>query len=63
MEPIAMPLIILAVGILFFLVGGGPQECVKAFANGRIKVAEANARTEEAKLERARLERDADKQL
>lgn len=57
-----MSLSILAMGVLFFVVLGGPQECVKTFANGRVKVAEANARAEEARLERVKLERGVDQE-
>ncbi len=62
MEFFVAPLVVLAFGAFFFLVGGGPQACIKAAKDGRVKVAEANARAEEAKLARARLEYGADKQ-
>lgn len=45
-------------GIAMFLIFSGPQEIIKIVMNGKVKVAEANARAEEAKLERARLEQD-----
>lgn len=52
MEFLALPLILLALGIYFWLVLGGPQ---RIFAERR-RTAEANAEAEIAKLERARLE-------
>ena len=44
-----------AVGIFLFL-AFGLQECVEVIANSKVKVAEANARSEEARTERAKLE-------
>lgn len=51
-------LIPIGFGIFIFLIFGGLQECVKLFADAGVKKAEANARAEEARTERAKLERD-----
>lgn len=52
MEYLAIPLMIIAVGIMIWIMDNGPQ---KIFAERR-RTAEANAEAEIAKLERARLE-------
>jgi hypothetical protein len=44
-----------AIGIWAFLVFGLP-EILKIFSNNKVKVAEANARTEEARLEQKKLD-------
>lgn len=53
MEIFAFPLIILAVAVAIWIMSDGPG---RVFADKR-KAAEANARAEEAKLQRAKLER------
>lgn len=47
-----------AVGLglmIFFMTG--LESCVKVIMTSKVKIAEANARTEEARLERVRLEK------
>lgn len=48
-------LVMIGVGIWGFLIFG-LKDCVEAVVSGRVKVAEANARAEEARTERAKLE-------
>lgn len=49
-------LYVVGFGVMIFFMTG-LENCVKAIMTGKVKVAEANARAEEARLERARLEK------
>lgn len=50
-------ILFIAIAIWAFAIFGGPQAIVKTIMDGKVKIAEAEARTEEARLERARLEK------
>ncbi len=49
-------LIPIGIAVLIFVSFSGPQECIKLFTDAGVKKAEANARAEEARTERAKLE-------
>ena len=57
MEWLAIPLVVLALGITWWLTGGGPQAVARERRLGR----EADAKAEEARTERARIERSRDR--
>lgn len=60
MEFLAFPLGLIALGIVFWMIDGGPQNFFvqrRRIAEAKSRTAEANARAEQARLERARLER------
>lgn len=48
-------LVLVGMGVLFFLVFG-LENCIKLFTDASVKKAEANAKAEEHRTERARLE-------
>jgi len=57
MEYFGIACVVLAMGLAWWMLGGGPQEVARERRLGR----EANTKAEEARTERARIERDRDR--
>jgi hypothetical protein len=45
-------------GLLWFFVSGGPQQCVQKWQDGKVAVEQEKTKQEQLRLERARVEQD-----